>query len=193
MKRFSKINFVLILIIVLCLLLIVFDNLLISANVTEGDTVSNVTVQKYLAISFSTNLSSGIVFGTVNLLPVTNINATHNYDDGSDGTTFYTIVSNDSNANADFCIRANSSLTSVSADEIGLGNETYSNSTNSNMTLPSVADEVSLTTSYVKAGNNIIVGSNNYFRFWLDIPAAQPSGDYNNTVYFKGVQTGVSC
>jgi hypothetical protein len=53
--------------------------------------------------------------------------------------------------------------------------------------------ETSLTTSYVKSGEDVSVGENNYYRFWLDVPGGQPTGDYTNLVYFKGIQTGSSC
>ena len=62
-----------------------------------------------------------------------------------------------------------------------------------NISNPDSSDETSLTTSYEKAGSSISIGSINYYRFWLDVPGAQASGDYNNTVYFKGTQAGSSC
>lgn len=160
---------------------------------TEGTTVSNVTISKFLAIEFSPGLNEGIQFGSVNTLPATDINASHNYDGPSSGTGYYINVSTDGNTNIDFCIKANTGLTSAGLDVIGLGNETYSNSTSTNATIPLLASQTPLTTSYVKSGANVAVGTANYWRFWLDIPAAQPSGDYNNTVSFKGVSTGLSC
>src|SRR3989338_3120584 len=44
-----------------------------------------------------------------------------------------------------------------------------------------------INTSYVKGESNIFPGNSNYYRFWLDIPAAQAAGTYNNTVTFKAV------
>jgi len=194
MKKEDWYRYILAVVILICLVLLFLANVFsITGHATEGSTYSNVTIQKYLAISFSTNLSDGILFGDIATLPAVNINATHNYDDGSDGSTMYIAVSNDSNTPVDFCTKGNDDLTSIAADTIGLANETYHNSTTTDITNPDVAAEISLTTSYVKSGNNVAVGTNNYYRFWLDIPVAQPSGSYNNTVSFKGVTTGVSC
>lgn len=186
-------NFFLGFLIFVCLVLIILNNVSIHANVTEGSTPSNVTVQKSLAIDFSTNLSDGIRFGTVNVLPATDVNASHNYDGLDNGSSMFVIVSNDSNTNVDLCIRANGGMTSSGADVIGLGNETYSNNVTTNMTVPEVSDQTSLTTSFVKSGSNLGIGSQDYYRFWLDVPGAQPSGDYTNIVYFKGIQTGSGC
>lgn len=189
----SYYNLFLIALIFVCFLLFLFSKLSIHANATEGSTVSNVTVQKSLAISFSFALAEGITFGTVNILPAENVEALGNKILFDNSSEYYIIVSEDGNVDADFCIRADGPLTSSAMDILGLGNETYSNSTFSDFDFPSLSDEVSLTTSYVKAGNNISVGSRNYYRFWLDVPGGQPSGNYNNTISFKGVQTGFSC
>jgi hypothetical protein len=191
--KISSYNLFLGFLIFVCLILFLINNLSISGLVSESSTPSNVTVQKSLAIDFSTNLSDGILFGTIHVLPATNINASHNYDNIDNGSSFYAIVSEDSNVNVDFCIRANGNLTSSDLDVLGLGNETYSFYNSTNMTHPDLDLETPLTTSYVKSGEDIEIGENNYYRFWLDIPGAQPSGDYTNLVYFKGIQTGSSC
>jgi len=195
MKKIKEVkNLIFGALLVLSLALLFAQNFpLMTGYATEGTTSSNVTIAKYLAIAFSDNLSTGIQFGTVNSLPATNINATANYDGVSEGTTYYLNVSDDGNTAVDFCIKGNSALTSVALDVIGLGNETYANGTLTNSTHPLLGDETGLTTSYVKSGSAISVGGQNYYRFWLDIPVAQPSGDYNNTLSFKGVSTGLSC
>jgi hypothetical protein len=46
---------------------------------------------------------------------------------------------------------------------------------------------------YVKAGQNIAMGNSLYYRFYLEIPSGTPSGTYNNTINFKGVQNGTAC
>jgi len=160
--------------------------------VTESSTTSNVTISTYFSIDMSTNLSEGIQFGEVSTLPATNVNATHNYDGGSSATTYWMNVSDDSNTAVDFCIKADALNTST-GDEIGLDNETYSNSTSTDSANPALGDEVGFTTSYVKSGDDIAAGSENYYRFWLDVPAATATGTYNNTVYFKGVTSTGSC
>jgi len=193
-KRFGIYNLVLLCIILICLFLISFQNThILSGKATAVFATSNVSVSKYLSISFSSNLSEGILFGDVAVLPASNVNASHNYDGTSDGSTLYIAVSEDGNTPVDFCIKADGDMMSLTSDALGLTNETYSNSTSTNVSLPELSLETSLTTSYVKSGDNVALGDINYYRFWLDIPAAQPSGDYNNTVSFKGIQTGVNC
>jgi len=191
--KISSYNLFLGFLIFVCLILFLINNLSISGLVSESSTPSNVTVQKSLAIDFSTNLSDGILFGTIHVLPATNINASHNYDNIDNGSSFYAIVSEDSNVNVDFCIRANGNLTSSDLDVLGLGNETYSFYNSTNMTHPDLDLETPLTTSYVKSGEDIEIGENNYYRFWLSIPSGQPSGDYNNTLSFKAIESGASC
>jgi hypothetical protein len=164
----------------------------ITGYATEGSTTSNVTISKYLSITMSTNLSNGITFGSVQNLPAVNLNATHN-NDSAGGTSMYVNVSTDSNTNVDFCIRADGAMTSPSLDTIGVGNESYANASTTDAGTPALASEVSLTTGYVSAGKNVSIGGLQYYRVWLDIPSGTPSGTYNNTVYFKGVEAGVVC
>lgn len=165
----------------------------ITGYATEESTVSNVSIQKYLSIDMSTNLSTGILFGSINPDTSDN-NASHNYDGPDSNSSMYVNVSADSNTAIDFCIKSNDDLQTSGSEIIGIGNETYAdNVTITNATSPSLSDEVSLTTGFVEAGTNISIGSQSYFRFWLDVPAGQASGDYNNTISFKGIETGTSC
>jgi len=165
----------------------------VTGHATSGSTVSNVTISTYLSISMSQNLQQGILFGNVDTLPATNVNATHNYDGAASTSTMNITVSPDSNVNVDFCTMANAALQTSGGDIIGLGNESYANSTTTNNTIPLVTNEVSLTTGYIKSGFNVSRGGNNYYRFWLDVPATQATGTYNNTVSFEGVSSGGSC
>ena len=208
-KRVDWFNIVLILVVIVALVLLILQNTLfnnvlsitetprtfgITGHATESTTISNVTIAKYLSISLCTNLSDGIIFGNITTLPATNVNATHNYDGASTGSTMCVNVSEDANTAIDFCTKANDHLTSVGADTIELGNETYANSTVTSAGTPgAAANSTAVTTSYVKSGNAVAAGGVNYYRFWLDVPASQPSGDYNNTVYFKGVTTTLAC
>ncbi|MFA5953205.1 MAG: hypothetical protein WC812_01300 [Candidatus Pacearchaeota archaeon] len=182
----------LIVIIFLCVILIIFQN---SNNFTGNyllNTTSNVSLFKYYSIAFSDNLSSGIEFGTIENLPAVSVNATYNYLGLSNSTEYFINVSNDSNTNIDFCIKADGDLESIASDILGLGNETYNNATFTNLSSPSDT-EVLLTTSYVKSGSNVLIGGVNYYRFWLDVPSGQAAGTYNNTVNFKAVETDYSC
>jgi len=163
---------------------------------TTGTTVSNVTISKYLSITMSTNLSKGIFFGTVNSLPAVNINASGNNNSLSTGanSTFFINVSTDSNTNVDFCLKAISNLIdSAGGNMLNVANESYSNSTTTNETLPAVGKEVIFTTLGVKAGINITAGNVTYYRFYLDIPTGTPSGTYNNTISFEGVEVEGAC
>jgi len=192
----KKINFLeifLFIIILICVFLIILQNFVMTGKVSDYSMPSNVSISKAISISFSNNLSEGIIFGTIASLPATNQNASHNYDGASNGTSMYINVSLDGNTNVDFCIKANAPLTSLGGDTLNVGNETYSNSTTTSISLPSLATKNSLNLSYVKSGNNITTGGINYYRFWLDVPVAQYPGDYNNTISFKGIQTGISC
>lgn len=160
----------------------------------EESTVSNVTIEKYLSIDLSSNLSEGILFGGINPDSPDN-NASHNYDGPGSNSSMYVNVSADSNTAVDFCIKSNDDLTTSGSEIIGIGNETYAdNVTTTNATSPFLENEVLLNkTDYIEAGTNISEGSQSYFRFWLDVPAGQASGDYNNTISFKGIETGTSC
>jgi hypothetical protein len=176
-----------------CVLLIVVENFEgIHARVTFTDVSSNVSISKSFSIEFSPELSEGILFGEINFLPATNINASHNYDGLGNSSTLYINVSEDGNTAVDFCLRALSPLVNAGGDQIGLRNETYSYYNLSNSTHPTTV-ETPLSPIYFKAGENIPLGGANYWRFWLDVPAGQPSGTYNNTVYFKAVQAGENC
>jgi hypothetical protein len=169
---------------------------------TQQTTASNVTINVYFAIDLSTNLSDGIRFGNISSLPATNQNATHNYDGlnttvggatANQSTSMWVNVSTDSNTNVDLCVSANDNLKTSGGDQILVGNETYYNHTATNVTHPSLGQEVAMTTTATKAGPNVSIGSNHYYRFWLDVPAGTASGTFNNTITFKGVATGGSC
>ena len=137
----------------------------------------------------SNNLSSGINFGTINSLPAIQLNATDNYIGNITG---YSIdVSNDSNVNADFCIKADNLNTSA-GDEIGLGNYTWEDDTVNNLTQPATFG-TSFTQSYVVGTTNVAPAASNYYRLWLNISASQAPGTYNNTVSFQGVPNGDPC
>ncbi len=194
-KKSDWYNMILIIVIVVALGLLFFQNVsAITGHATYDSTSSNVTIEYYLSLALCTNLSEGISFGNVSSLPATNMNGTHNYD-GSlfTASTYCVNVSDDGNTPVDLCLGATTDLTNSALDVIGIGNETYANWTATNASLPHIDNETALTTSYAKSGLAIAAGSVNYYRFWLDIPAAQPSGTYNNSVYFKGVTQSVAC
>ena len=167
---------------------------------TSASTTSSAVIEKYFSINVSGNLSTGIDFGTIAALPAVNHNASLNYNDTSypgenDGneSLYWVTVETDSNTPVDFCIIATAFNTSGGI-EIEIGNYTFSDSGWNNITYPGPVDELTMSTSaYVAGETGITVGSSDYFRFWLDVPATTPSGTYNNTVTFLGRPTGVAC
>jgi len=195
---------ILMIVILAALIMIIVQNVKLTGNVsessitghaTEDTTVSNVSIQYFLSIELCTNLSEGIIFGEVTTLPAIDLNGSHNYDGGADNinSTYCINVSGDSNTAVDFCIKANWDMNNSADDKVLLGNETWSNFTTTNYTAPALVDAVALTTGYVDAGSGIAKETENYYRFWLGIPVGQQSGDYENTIYFKGVTEGTSC
>src|SRR3989338_11009195 len=153
---------------------------------TEQTTPSDATVGAYFAIASSDNLTQGISFGSIVSLPATDVNASANYNE-SNQTGYFVTVSSDSNVNVDFCFKADSAFNTEGGDESGLGNWTYDDSQVNNLTSPALISQKEINTSYVKGESNLFPGNSNYYRFWLDIPAAQAAGTYNNTVTFKAV------
>ena len=153
---------------------------------------SQVTIQKYFSINASNNLSAGIDFGTIETLPSDDVNASLNYNDTNypaenDGneSLYWITVETDSNTAVDLCVIA-STLNTSGGVEIEIGNYTFANNQTNDMNLPGPVDQFTMSTSsYVAADSNI--------RFWLDVPATQPTGTYNNTVTILGVSYGVSC
>jgi len=189
----SKIyKIILITIIIISLSLLFFESVGILTGKVTQTTPSEITVNKFIAMGFSTELQAGIVFNDINFLPADNVDANKNYD-VNNRTQYYVTVSNDSNSAMDLCIRADSNLENPALDIIGIANETYSHSLISNETNPSLLNETSLAFGYVLAGDNIPIGGQNNLRFWLDVPAGQAPGTYNNSIYFKGTTFGAGC
>jgi len=185
---------VLIIVFIAALLLLGFENFCtLTGYASEGITPSNVTIVQSLAISFSTQLGEGIIFDEVRFLPAANVNATHNYDGIGNASGYFILVSPDGNTPVDVCLKADGPLTSVGGDTIPLVGETYSHSKISNITMPSVTSEVSLTTNYTLSSDNVPLGGTGYLRFFLDVPTAQAPGDYSNNIFFKGTPTGAGC
>ncbi len=172
----------------------------ITGAFTSASTTSSAVIEKYFSINVSGNLSSGIDFGTIASLPAVNQNASLNLNDTqypaeNDGneTLYWVTVETDSNTPVDFCITGTAFNTS-GGEEIGIGNYTFSDSPWNNVTYPGPVDELAMNTAaYVAGETGIGVGSSDYFRFWLDVPATTSSGTYNNTVTFLGRPTGVAC
>jgi hypothetical protein len=193
MKReIDTYSIILIAIVFLCIILIFFQNLNFTGRVVEFTTSSDVSIQEYLSISISQELANGIIFGTIVSLPSDDVNATGNYDINNE-TEYYINISEDSNTNVDLCIKALTALENLGGDVIGITNQTYSNSTINDVSNPEPSSKVALSLSYIRSGENLTIGSENYYRFWLDVPASTPPGSYENSIRFKGTSTGIGC
>jgi len=158
---------------------------------TLGST-STVSIQNYISIARSANLTDGINFGSINTLPSWNTNATANYN-SSNQSMYFISVSTDSNLGVDFCFKAVTIMSTSTGIQLALGNYTWSNSTLNNWTHPVFPGTSVLTTSYVAGAKNVPVGNNIYFRFWLNVTTGTSPGTYNNSVTFQGVATGSAC
>jgi hypothetical protein len=158
-----------------------------AATTSVQTTTSNVTVNVYVSIVLSPDLAAGVRFG--NLDPGTNDNPATNCA----GSNCNITVSSDSNINVDIVLKANAALTRQGGTEtIPLTAYTW-NSTAQGQTpnLPGYA----LQTSYDytnKVGAGLTPGTVRIWKAWLDIPAAQRAGTYNNTLYFCGDEQGTT-
>lgn len=194
MKGDYTVSVFLLLVVIVFLSLAVVDNVNVHGKAVVLDVSSNVSIMKSLAVSFSSDLASGIYFGNVNFLPAVNVNASENYNGSLNSTLYFVEVSLDGNTAIDLCLRAGSDMVSAGADILRYSNETYSSFVgSSNETVPDVSLEnmMSLTPTLVES--SVPLGERIYLRFWLDVPVGQASGVYNNSIYFNGVSEGAGC
>lgn len=167
---------------------------------SESTTSSQAVVGMYVAISLSGNLTDGIAFGNITVLPSYNVNATYNYNSTTNQSrygneTFYFLtISQMSNINADFCIRSTQFNTSGGV-QIDLGNYTWNDSTTNDYDYPNFTGRIAMLTneSYKKGVQDLAPGNNVYYRFWLNVTDYTEPGTYNSTVWFEGVPTGDPC
>lgn len=189
---YGFLNVFLMFVILFSFIMIGFENVSMSGYATL-ETSSNVSIVSYLAIDFSSDLAEGIVFEDVLFLPADNVNAKGNYNGSMNSTKYFVRVSPDGNTPIDLCVRANSGMKNMGGDLIPLEGETYSSSFENNFESPGLLNETDLTLNYSLASASIPVGNQTNMRFWLDVPSNQPAGQYNNSIYFKGIANGVGC
>ncbi|MBT6995104.1 hypothetical protein HN865_00550 [Candidatus Woesearchaeota archaeon] len=163
----------------------------ITGRAVEASAPSSVTISAYLALSLSTDLSNGIDFGTIENLPVTAQDGTANFDVG-DQTGYDIAISSDSNVNVDFCLKTDGPLTNPALDTIPLANYVWDDSTLNDINNPALPGSA-LTTNYVLGSTTVAPGSQNNYRFWLDVDAGQQKGTYSNIIWFEGVETTTGC
>jgi len=150
-------------------------------------TTSNVTVSAYISISLSTPLASGVQFGQLN--PGTSDNPSTTCQNYACNIT----VSSDTNVNVDIVLKANAPLTRQGGTET-IPNSGYTWNSTDGTTMPSLPGyELSTSYDYTnKVGSNLAPGELRTWQAWLDIPSGQIAGNYNNTLYFCGQQTGTT-
>lgn len=185
-----KYNYKFLTFLALTAVMLVLPAVVTPASTQTVTTTSNATINVYVAISRSANLSDGILFGNVEVNTNDN-NASHNNDSNGGNTSMWILVSQDSNVNVDLCLNYNESLTSGSYT-IPDANYTYNNSqTDQSPDLSGTA----MTTTSTKVESSIPTTSDAYayFRFWLDVPVGQQAGTYVNEMSFKAIQAGGTC
>ncbi len=161
-----------------------------AATYQEATTPSNVTVNVFVEISLSSNLTAGILFGTAD--PDTDDNNATGDFNVTDLMTQYWVTAGAANtASIDLCIKDSANLTqSTTIPNTGYTYNFTATNDDSNPLLPGTA----ITTSYFKTQQTSLAANDvSYSRYWLDIPSGQAPGVYSNTVYIKGIETGESC
>lgn len=170
--------------------LIIFTPIANTATYQEKTTSSSATVNVWVEISLSANLSSGILFGSVN--PNTNDNNASGNFNGSSETQYNVTAGSANNVNIDLCIKDSAALTKGGSTIPNTGYTYNFSATNdaSNPLLPGTA----ITTTYATTQHtNISANTASQARFWIDVPASQGAGAYSNTVYIEGIETGGAC
>jgi Tfp pilus assembly protein FimT len=160
----------------------------------EETTSSSADITKQVAISKSANLTTGILFGTLDP-DSDNNNATGNFNDTDQMTQFWLTIDDTTNTPIDICTKDSAPLTKA-GDNIPNTNYKWNSTTTNSAGDPYISgDRFAITTSYDTV--NKIADSQTsgtyYLRFTLDVPAAQPAGSYSNTVYFKGADDVSGC
>jgi hypothetical protein len=163
-------------------------NVILISNQTNPWNVTIDAEEIAIAIQLSTKLGQQINW-TLSSLPIYNVSA-----DGNNGTeiTEYFVNISVTGGTADLYMKANDNLMTSGGDILVLGNETYSyNSTN--VSVPSDLKYI-MTTNFSdnKIGTSLVNGAVVHLKFFLNAPAAQAAGNYNNTLFFKAVENGAT-
>jgi hypothetical protein len=159
----------------------------------EETTSSSATITKQVAISKSANLTTGILFGSLD--PNSNANnATGNFNSSSQ-TQFWLTIDSTTNTPLDICTKDSAALTNGGQTIPNAGYKWNSTTTNDAVNPYIFGTMFAMTTNYNTA--NKIADSQTsgtyYLRFTLDVPAGQAAGAYSNTVYFKAADDSTGC
>ena len=164
----------------------------------SGNVVMNATVGYTIAITPSSAISRGILFGS--LTGGTNNNMAENDTTGTGNVTEYNITADAANTDTtEFWHYAADMDKSGTTPILLIGNVTHeSNKTapdsDSNVNMTNRIDGViKMTTSWATIGSGncsaVAAGGNCYIAYWLDIPSSFTSGIYNTTYYYCGNAT----
>ena len=163
-----------------------------STTTSTATTTSNVTVNVYASISLSTagnDFSGGVQFGSLD--PSVS-------DQASTTCATYNCnitVGASSNVNLDIVIKDNVALSKGTSPTIPNVGYTWNSTDGTVMPIVTgshaMLDDAAYDTTN-KVGTNVAASAVRTWQAWLDIPAAQAAGNYNNSLSFCGEQTGTS-
>lgn len=172
--------------------------IVMAAEYSSSSVVMNATVGQTIAITPSSAISRGILFGSVSG-GVSN-NMAENDTTGTGNVTEYSIQADSGNSDStEFYHYAPNMDKQGSSPTLLIGNVTHESNTttpdaSSNVNMTNKADgAIAMTTSWATIGNGncstVSAGGNCYIAYWLDIPSGLTSGTYNTTYYYCGNAT----
>jgi len=172
-----------------------------AAEYSSGSVVMNATIGYTIAITPSSALSRGVLFGSVT--GNTNNNMAQNDTTGSGNVTQYNLTADSANTDTtEFWHYATDMDNEGGSLEIKIGNVTHeankttpdpSSNVNMTNTVEHKFGQIAMTTSWATIGNGncsaVTAGGNCYIAYWLDIPLGTTSATYNATYYYCGNAT----
>lgn len=157
---------------------------------------SSVTIEENYAWTASANLQNGVDFGLLlfDQLPLFNIQAPDNTNDGAGGSTLFITRDPISTVDIELCIRADGDMEQNPpiGQNIPLDGERY-RSAREDPTPPGAYTP--LTTTFAKI-SEVLDATNDemFFQFELDVPSSGlPAGQYANNIEIAIVQAGDPC
>lgn len=156
-----------------------------SNNWGTNSTTFYIEDEAAISIDLSDELSWWVKWNLVSL-PVQDLGAIGN--NGSGITEYYVNVSATATT-VDLYVRADGDLQTVDLDVLGLENETFSYVTNDPYV--NTSNQTVMETNYIQIGSGLQDGDVVYLKFFVDAPASQPAGVYQNQLQFKAVRTGI--
>lgn len=167
------------------------ESAITGAQTQSISTLSRAEIVAFIAISASQNFTDGGIDFLQVTPGTTNNNATGNFNSSKQSEYFISVLPS-TNVNVDFCIRSNTNLT-TGAVAIPFPNYRFSNETQTDANRPGYPPNVlpiNANDTFTRETTGVAPGGKDYYRFYLDVPAAQQPGVYSNTVIFRAVRTG---